>query len=80
MHEMLCHKQLMAQTYADRYQQILANLIEQAVEDEKEFLTSSYVTENAPINYRIGIVAGLRKALILMDEAESVLLGKERSQ
>ena len=70
----------MAQTYADRYQQILANLIEQAVEDEKEFLTTTWITENAPANYRIGIVAGLRKAIALMDEAESVLLGKERSQ
>jgi len=57
--------------------QILANLIEQAIEEEKEFIVQYPITETAPHNHRVGIVTGLRKCLSLMEEAESVLLGKE---
>jgi hypothetical protein len=70
----------MAQTFVDRYSQILRVLIEETVEEEKEFLVANFHTESAPVNHRIGMIAGLRKALSLMDEAESVLLGRERSQ
>lgn len=70
----------MAQTFVDRYSQILRVLIEETVEEEKEFLVVNFHTEPAPVNHRIGMIAGLRKALSLMDEAESVLLGRERSQ
>lgn len=69
--------QSMAQTYADRYMQILANLIEKTIEEEKEFVTQAPIVSTEHHNHRIGIISGLRKCLDLMEEAESVLLGKE---
>ena len=69
--------QSMAQTYADRYMKILANLIEKTIEEEKEFVIAAPIISTEHHNHRIGIISGLRKCLDLMDEAESVLLGKE---
>jgi hypothetical protein len=70
----------MAQTYSDRFMVILAKLIEETIEVEKETAVSYFITEPAPHNHRVGVIAGLRKALDLMDDAESVLLGRERSK
>ena len=70
----------MAQTFADRYQKILAELIQETIEEEKDFVTQSPIVDAAHHNHRIGIISGLRKCLTLMEEAESVLLGKNRSQ
>jgi len=68
----------MAQTYADRYMRILADLIVKTIEDEKDFVTQAPIVDAAHHNHRIGIIHGLRKCLDLMEEAESVLTGKER--
>ena len=68
----------MAQTYADRYMRILADLIAKAVEEEKEYVTQAPIVDASMHNHRIGIIHGLRKCLDLMEDAESVLLGKER--
>lgn len=68
----------MAQTYADRYMRILADLIAKAIEEEKDFVTQAPIMATEHHNHRIGMIHGLRKCLDLMEDAESVLLGKER--
>jgi hypothetical protein len=57
---------------------ILADLIVKTIEDEKDFVTQAPIVDAAHHNHRIGIIHGLRKCLDLMEEAESVLTGKER--
>lgn len=73
------HKSQMAQTYADRYARVLAQLIDETIREETEVMGRGLINDISEYKQRSGVIQGLRKCLELMEEAESVISGKERT-
>jgi len=70
-----------ASTYQAYYQYELKKLIDTHIERIKESLTSSYQVEGfdfASYKHIVGRIEGLRLALELCEEAESIINGKEK--
>jgi hypothetical protein len=68
-------------TYQAYYQYELKKLIDNHIERIKESLTSSYQVEGfdfASYKHIVGRIEGLRLALEMCDEAESIINGKEQ--
>jgi len=76
----LCNKLPMAQTYADRYARVLAQLIEETIGEEMQFICNGLLHDIADYKHHTGIIVGLRKCLDLMEEAETVISGGERKR
>ena len=70
----------MAQTYADRYARVLAQLIEETIGEEMQFICNGMLGDIADYKHHTGIIMGLRKCLELMEEAETVISGGERNK
>jgi len=70
----------MAQTYADRYARILAQLIEETIGEEIQFICNGMLTDIADYKLHTGTIVGLRKCLDLMEEAETIIAGGERKK
>jgi hypothetical protein len=70
----------MTQTYSDRYSRVLAQLIEQTIGEEMQFICDGMLTDIADYKHRTGIIFGLRKCLDLMEEADTIISGGERKK
>lgn len=57
----------------------LENLIDKAIKDQVEILTGNHtVNDLGAYKYHVGIVAGLRLAAELSDEAQTIINKRER--
>ncbi|MEI8101029.1 MAG: hypothetical protein WCH09_05610 [Bacteroidota bacterium] len=65
-----------AQTYQTHYQYELKKQIEEEIERLKNNMaTNGIITDISEYRYYVGQITGLRKALYLCDEAETVING-----
>lgn len=65
------------QTYQTHYQYELKKQIEEEIERLKEAMAvNGVITEISDYRYYLGQITGLRKALVLCDEAEAVVNGR----
>jgi hypothetical protein len=69
----------MAQTYSDRFARILAQLIDETIKEEIEYMGAGAIDNISDYKYRAGVIYGLRKVIDLMDEADAINNGKERN-
>ena len=69
----------MVQTYSDRYARILAQLIDETISEEIEYMGKGMIENLSDYKYRAGVIYGLRKVIDLMDEADAINNGKERN-
>ena len=69
----------MAQTYSDRFARILAQLIDETIKEEIDYMGAGTIDNIADYKYRAGVIYGLRKVIDLMDEADAINNGKERN-
>ena len=66
-------------TYQTFYQHELQKLIKAELERRKDNLSRGTVADDFPAyKHQVGIMDGLRMALELLDEAESIVNGAER--
>jgi len=70
----------MTQTYADRYARIMAQLIEETIGEEMQFICEGMLSDIADYKHRTGIISGLRKCLDLMEEADTIISTGERKK
>lgn len=70
----------MTQTYADRYARIMAQLIETTIGEEMQSICEGMLADIADYKHRTGIIAGLRKCLDLMEEADTIISTGERKK
>jgi hypothetical protein len=70
----------MTQTYSDRFARILAQLLNETIEEEVISLGEGKIDDIKDYKYRVGVIYGLRKVFDLMDEADAVNNGKERTK
>jgi len=67
-------------TYNRLFGSELKKLIEQAVEDRKENLSTGLATIDFPTyKHQVGIITGLRMAIAMFEEAVTICDRKERS-
>jgi hypothetical protein len=65
-----------AQTYQTHYQYEIKKLIEEEIERLKNNMaTNGIITDIGEYRYYVGQITGLRKALYLCDDAETVVNG-----
>jgi len=68
-------------TFNTLFERELKNLINEAVEDRKENLSTGLSTIDFPTyKHQVGIIAGLRMALEFCDEATKICNRNERGQ
>lgn len=65
-------------TYNRLFAEELRRLISETVEEKKEHLLNSGDGEFSNFRHQIGVIAGLRMALDLCDEAISIVQKRER--
>jgi len=70
----------MTQTYSDRFARILAQLIDETIKEEVDYLGKGMIDNISDYKYRAGVIYGLRKVFDLMDEADAINNGKERKR
>jgi hypothetical protein len=70
----------MTQTYSDRFARILAQLLNETIEEEVIALGEGMIDDIKDYKYRAGVIYGLRKVFDLMNEADAVNNGKERTK
>lgn len=67
-------------TYNSQFEKELKELLEQAIEDKKELVSTGLGTIDFPTyKHQVGIILGLRLALEMCDEATLAVKRRERN-